>query len=580
MSTPQPSGETHVLVNLPPATRQNSGTATPAVVGSKDLDASSEPRRKEPEDRFEDGTVVDFDETEDFSEHPRGLKLVLLMVALCLSVFLIALDTTINSTATPRITDEFHSLDDISWYGSVYPLGTAATQLLVGKLFTYLSIKWVFIAAIVIFEAGSALCGAAPSSAAFIIGRAISGVGCAGVFPGAMIILTRRLSNKDPLLSGILIGMFGIASVAGPLLGGVFTSDVSWRWCFYINLPFGAITLFFLVFFFKLPKNAHRKPENIPLRAKIWRFDPIGAFVFVPSIVSLLLALQWGGTQYAWGSPRIIGLFVTFGVLLLIFLAIQVWMGPDATVPVHIFRRRSIWSSVFFGFCLYGAFFLFAFYLPVWFQAIKSDSPIKSGVSTIPVVITLVLGSLISGAVVTATGYYNPWLYLSPVLMSIGAGLISTFKTNTGHARWIGYQVIFGFGVGVGMQQPMIAVQTVLPLEHVPTGTALLMFMQTLGSAIFISVGTNIFETNLVNGIIQNVPIPGLNPKVVASIGATGLGQIIPAQYLPAVLEVYNTALTKAFRVSIYLSAISAIGAGIIEWKSVKGRKDISMAAA
>ncbi|KAJ7063877.1 MFS transporter [Mycena amicta] len=553
-------GENYERTELP---RNGSTRPAPDHVDEK------QPRAPDKEDQAVDGSQDDY---------PHGLKLGLLMGALCLSVFLVALDTTISSTATPRITDEFHSLDDIIWYGSVYPLATASAQLLFGKFYTFVSIKWVFISAITIFEIGSAICGAAPTSKALIVGRALAGFGSAGIFSGALIIIAHAAPlTKRPMYTGLIGAMFGIAAVAGPLLGGVFTTKLTWRWCFYINLPIGAVTLFFLVFFFRMPRSADHKPETMTLRARISQFDPLGTIVFVPAIVSLLLALQWGGSKYPWSDRRIIALFVVFGVLIIAFAIVQLWMGPNATVPLHIFRRRSVWSGAYFSLCLNGGFFLLAFYLPIWFQAIKGVSAVKSGISTVPVILSLVLGSLIAGVVVTASGYYTPLLWISSILMAVGAGLLSTFTTSTAHPKWIGYQVIYGLGVGVGMPQPLIAVQTVLPLADVPIGTSILMFLQTLGSALFISIGTNVFTTNLVKGISQSVP--GISPQTVISAGATSVRGLIDQRYLPALLEVYNTALTKAFQVSIVMGAASVFGAAVMEWKSIKD-KNVSIAGA
>ncbi|KAJ7476946.1 major facilitator superfamily domain-containing protein [Mycena galericulata] len=520
---------------------------------------------------------------EDDVEYPAGPKLFLITLALCLSVFLVALDNTIIATAIPKITDQFHSLDDVGWYGSAYLLTTAAFQLLFGRFYSFLSIKWVYIVAISIFELGSLICGVAPSSKALIIGRAIAGLGSAGIFSGALIIVANTVPlGRRPMYTGLIGAMYGIASVAGPLLGGVFTDKATWRYCFFINLPIakliyyltGGITLFVITFFFKAP-GAARQKSNMRLAERIQQFDPFGTLVFVPAVVCLLLALQWGGSKYAWSNGRIIALFVIFGVLISTFIGIQIWKQDQATVPPRILKQRSIMFGAWFALCLGSSFFILVYFLPIWFQAIKGVSAVKSGIDNLPMILSLVISSLIAGGIITAVGYYTPFMIVSSVLMGVGSGLISTFAVNTGHAHWIGFQILFGFGVGFGMQQPIMAAQTVLSLQDIPTGTSLIMFMQTLGGALFVSVAQNVFSNKLSSGLVSQVP--GVDPTIVLSAGATSLRNSIAAEYLPAVISVYNDALVSAYYVSVAMACLSLAGALGMEWRSVKG-KNIEMA--
>ncbi|KAJ7124545.1 major facilitator superfamily protein [Mycena epipterygia] len=500
-------------------------------------------------------------------EYPTGLRLGLLLFALAISVFLVALDNTIIATAVPKITDHFNSLDDVGWYGSAYLLTSASFQLLWGRFYTFLSIKWVYIAAITIFEFGSLICGVAPTSVALIVGRAIAGVGCAGIFSGALIIVAHSAPlHKRPMFTGLIGTMYGVASVAGPLMGGAFADKVTWRWCFYINLPIGALALLVMIFMFKSPHQD--KGEAMTSKQRLQQFDPIGTIIIIPAVVCLLLALQWGGSTYSWNSGRIIALFVVFGMLTLVFIGVQIWKQDTATVPPRILKQRSIWSGAWFSLFQGATFFIVVFYLPIWFQAIKGVTAVQSGIDNLPMILSLVFSMIGVGGATTAIGYYTPFMIISTVLMAVGGGLITTFKVNTGHARWIGYQVILGVGCGAGMNQPVMAAQTVLNLKDVPTGTALIMFLQTMGGSVFVSVAQNIFENKLVSGLRHDVP--SVDPTIILRAGATSLKNAVAPELVDAVILVYNSALVNAFYVATATACLSAVGALIIEWRSIK----------
>lgn len=348
----------------------------------------------------------------------------------------------------------------------------------------------------------------------------------------------------------------------------VFTDKATWRWCFFINLPIGAITLVVIYFFFPNPKMDKPKDESFLQRLK--HFDPIGTAVFMPAIICLLLALQWGGTTYAWNSGRIIALFVVFGVLIIAFLYIQYRQGEDATVPWRIIKNRSVWAGSLYAFGTGSSFFLLVYYLPIWFQAVQGVSAVESGIRNLPMLLSVVIASILAGGLVTFTGYYAPFMIAGTVLMSIGAGLLSTFIPDTMTGKWIGYQILFGLGVGFGMQQPMMAVQTALNIKDIPTGSAVVVFLQTLGGALFVSVAQSVFTNQLVASLATNVPT--IDPSVILVTGATNLQQTVPAELLSGVIAAYSTALTKAFTVSVGLAAFTVIGSIFIPWKSVKGK--------
>jgi len=504
-------------------------------------------------------------------EYPKAWRLFLISAALCLSVFCVALDNSILATAIPRITDRFNALNDVGWYISVYLLTTCAFQLSFGKLYTFYSLKWMYIFALAIFELGSLVCATSPSSVALIWGRAIAGLGCAGVFSGAILIISHTVPlHKRPIYTGLIGAMYGIASVAGPLMGGAFTDNkhLTWRWCFYINLPFGLVTFLFITFFFQTPKR--QKAQKVGILAQMNQMDVPGTLVFLPAIICLLLALQWGGTKYEWKNVRIIVLLVLAGILLIIFVILQIIRGENATVPPRIVKNRSIYGSVIYAFCIGGAFFVILFYLPYYFQAVKNTSAIQSGIRSLPLVLSMVVMSLVAGGLITTLGYYTPFMWLSVVLMPIGAGLLSTLHVDSGAAAWVGYQIIFGIGIGSGFQQPLIAAQAVLDIEDVPIGTAIMMFGQILGGAVIASVGNNVFENQLAKNVVAS--IPGFDPTPLRNIGATQVQTAVPAKYLQQVLAAYCKALDQTFYVAVAMSSLAVFPLLFVEWKSVKGK--------
>lgn len=211
------------------------------------------------------------------------------------------------------------------------------------------------------------------------------------------------------------------------------------------------------------------------------------------------------------------------------------------------------------------------YYLPLWFQAIKGVNAINSGLMVLPLILSLVVGSMLCGAMVQKTGYYTPFMYFGTVMMSIGAGLLTTFTTTTSHSKWIGYQVLLGLGIGSSFQQANLAVQTVLPHRDVPTGSATIFFFQTLGGAIFISVGQNVFLDKLIARISATIPASTINPAMIASTGATEIRKIVPPSALPAVLEAYNWALMHGpMLAAVCLACITVFGSAGMEWRNLK----------
>ncbi|KAH8688640.1 MFS transporter [Talaromyces proteolyticus] len=493
-------------------------------------------------------------------------RLAAIMVGLALSCTLVALDNTILATAIPKITAQFDSLGDVGWYGSAFLLTNCSVSLLYGKLYTFFPVKWVYMWALAVFEIGSLLCGATPTSVGLIIGRAIAGAGGGGLFSGAMLIIAESAPmHQRPIYNGIIIAIFSIAGVAGPLLGGALTDNTTWRWCFYINLPLGAVTSLVIAFFLKAKKPVK---TIAGVKEKLVQLDPVGLFFFLPSMICLLLALQWGGTEYPWSDARVIALFVVFGVLFLIFVGVQWWEQDQATIPPRLFQNRNIWGASLYILCISASVMALTYYLPIWFQSVRNATATMSGVMNLPMLITLAIFTILCGALVTAFGYYMPFMYIAPIVMTIAAGLLTTITPDSRPAQYLGYQALYGVGCGAGMTQPMLAVQAAVSSLDAPSATVIIVFMQTLGGALFISVAQNIFHNKLL--VLLAREAPDVDVGKVVSAGATGLRAVVDEDALPAVLDAYSGAITYSFYVAVALAGIAILGALPMQWLSLK----------
>lgn len=316
-------------------------------------------------------------------------------------------------------------------------------------------------------------------------------------------------------------------------------------------------------------------PDNLNLRQRIQKLDLLGATILIPTVVCLLLALQWGGTTYAWNSSRIIGLFCGFAGLLVIFVGTQLWLGNKGTFPPRVLKNRNVVFALSFAFFFGAGFFALIFYIAIYFQSIKGSSATESGIQLLPLLIATVLSSILTGGLISAVGYYNPFLLVCMALFSIGSGLITTFSLDTPLSKWFGYQVLAGLGIGCGFQGGILVVQNVLPLVDVPIGTAMVQFFQSLGGALLISVAQTVFQNGLVKGLAVNAP--SLDPQLFLHSGATSIRGILLAIHkedqLDAVLRSYSLALSHVFFVTVACSIAAFLSACGLQWKSIKKDK-------
>ncbi|KAK7012869.1 MFS general substrate transporter [Favolaschia claudopus] len=508
----------------------------------------------------------------------RGVQLFQVYCGLLITVLLITLDQTIVATALPQIVSHFNALSDVTWPVTAYFLTQGGLILFAGQVLSLFPKKKVYLSSTLLFEIGSLMCGIANSMPLFIAGRAVAGCGAAGI-QMSVATLTPEITplDKRPVLYATFGGVLGLSAVLGPLLGGAFTDRASWRWCFWINLPCGAVGAAVVFFLLNVKPPIRNENERTP---RWMRLDWAGAILMLGSFACFLLPLQWGGNVRAWNDPVVIALFAVSIVLLFGFFAWERFMGPKSMVPLRLLTRRTQIGGAIYGFLGYLAMLLVTYYLPLWYQA-RGKSAIQSGLGILPYLISLVVAAGVAGGAVTKFGNYWWFLLLCPFTTAIAGGLFFTLRGDTPAAHLIGYQILYGVGIGTTFQNVLLAVQVDFADNEImiPQATAFVSFTQILGGIVGIAVAGSMFANNFRHHLDIYAPdLPSSAREAV--LQSVTVIKSLPTVLRTQVVEAYARGLGPIFLLSVAAAILSSVSTLLIANVNIHERaKTISQSA-
>jgi EmrB/QacA subfamily drug resistance transporter len=482
----------------------------------------------------------------DFSREEHRRILVILS-ALMLGMFLAALDQTIVSTALPTIAGDLHDLNHFAWVVTAYLLASTVSTPLWGKLGDLFGRKSFFQLAIVIFLAGSMLSGLSQSMIELIACRAIQGIGAGGLIVGSQAIIGDVIPPRQRgRYMGYFGAVFGLSSVLGPLAGGWFTQHASWRWIFYINVPIGILALFAIAMVLHIP--AVHIPHKI---------DLAGLSLLSAGVTLIILLTTFGGQQFAWSSWQIIAMGVGALVLLAAFCAVELHV-EEPIIPLDLFRIRtfSVASAVSFaiGFTMFGAII----FLPQWLQVVQDASPTKSGLELLPVVTGMLTTFIISGRLVSRTGRYKIFPILGTLVVSIGLALLSQLNVHTPYFQAALYMLVVGLGLGLVMQVLVVAVQNSVPHARLGTATSTATFFRTIGGAFGVAALGAVFNNRLFSQLRAS-KLPGVLNIVRSSSIAANPQQLnrLPAKIRVPVIAAYSHSLQTVFLIAVPTAVVA-----------------------
>ncbi|HEU5034289.1 MAG TPA: MDR family MFS transporter [Mycobacteriales bacterium] len=485
------------------------------------------------------------DERNEFGLTKRQLWLV--FAGLMSGMLLAALDQTIVATALPTIVGELGGLAHLSWVVTSYLLASTVSTPLWGKLGDLYGRKKFFQAAIVIFLVGSVLSGLSQNMGELIGFRAIQGLGAGGLIVGAQAIIGAVVSPRERgRYMGLMGSVFAVSSVAGPLLGGVFTEHLTWRWVFYINLPVGAVAL--VVVAAALPARIQRVKHSI---------DYLGAAVLGAGVTALILALTWGGNTYGWTSPTILGLFVAAVLLIAAFVVVE-RRAVEPLIPLNLFSmsifRVASAAGAIVGFAMFGAIT----FLPLFLQTVNGATPTTSGLQMVPIMALVLTMSVWSGRRISTHGRYRPYPIAGTIIMTIGIYLLSHLTATTPYWQAAIYMAIVGAGLGLTMQVMVLAVQNAVEYKDLGAATSAATFFRSIGGSVGVAVFGAIFANRLAASLSPQLRASGKGAARLTPEQLNGLAHSHPALYAD-----YLHAFAHALHI-VFLSAVPFAALGIV----------------